>query len=91
MVAVPLAGHALLARSAGYGGTMPGMTTRIVLRGGSALGYYDGNIVTEQEYKRLNEDTGLRHTLRVQGGRWLNGLHGVTGMQFANTALGRLA
>ena len=57
-------------------------------RRGSALGYYDGNIVTEREYKRLNEDTGLRHTLQVQGGQWVNGLHGVTGMQFANTARG---
>ena len=28
-----LAGQALLARSAGFGGTMPGMTAKVVLRG----------------------------------------------------------
>ena len=32
MVAVPLAGQALLARSPGFGGTMPGMTTKVALR-----------------------------------------------------------
>ena len=29
MVAVPLAGQALLARSPGFGGTMPGMTAKV--------------------------------------------------------------
>ena len=35
MVAVPGPGQALLARSAGFGGTMPGMTAKIALRGGN--------------------------------------------------------
>ena len=32
MVAVPGPGQALMARSAGFGGTMPGMTAKIALR-----------------------------------------------------------
>ena len=55
--------------------------------GGQAIGYYDGTIVTPAEYSELNEDTGLRHTLRV-GRAWVNGIKGVTGMQFANTGRG---
>ena len=39
MVAVPLAGQALLARSAGFGGTMPGMTAKVVLRGRNQESY----------------------------------------------------
>ena len=39
MVAVPLAGQALLARSPGFGGTMPGMTTKIALRGRNQESY----------------------------------------------------
>ena len=39
MVAVPLAGQALLARSPGFGGTMPGMTTKIALRGRNQEAY----------------------------------------------------
>ena len=35
MVAVPGPGQALMARSAGFGGTMPGMTAKIALRGGN--------------------------------------------------------
>ena len=35
MVAVPSTAQALLARSAGFGGTMPGMTVKIALRGGN--------------------------------------------------------
>ena len=32
MVAVPGPGQALMARSSGFGGTMPGMTAKIALR-----------------------------------------------------------
>ena len=39
MVAVPLAGHALLARSSGFGGTMPGMTAKVALRGRNQEAY----------------------------------------------------
>ena len=35
MVAVPGPGQALLARSTGFGGTLPGMTAKIALRGGN--------------------------------------------------------
>ena len=35
MVAVPGPAQALMARSAGFGGTMPGMTAKIALRGGN--------------------------------------------------------
>ena len=35
MVAVPAPAQALLARSAGFGGTMPGMSVKIALRGGN--------------------------------------------------------
>jgi len=42
--------------------------------GGQAIGYYDGTIVTPAEYSELNEDTGLRHTLRV-GRAWVNGIN----------------
>ena len=35
MVAVPGPGQALMARSAGFGGTMPGMSAKIALRGGN--------------------------------------------------------
>ena len=54
---------------------------------GQAIGYYDGAEVSEQEYCELNEDTGLRHTLST-GRRWVNGIHGATGMQYANTSRG---
>ena len=37
MVAVPATAQALLARSAGFGGTMPGMTVKIALRGGAQI------------------------------------------------------
>ena len=39
MVAVPSTAQALLARSAGFGGTMPGMTVKIALRGGNQEAY----------------------------------------------------
>ena len=52
---------------------------------GMALGYYDGEEVTDQEFGELDECTGLRHTLEV-GGKMINGIHGVTGMQYANTS-----
>ena len=39
MVAVPLAGQALLARSSGLGGTMPGMTAKVALRGRNQEAY----------------------------------------------------
>ena len=51
------------------------------------IGFYDGEEVTPQGYHELDEYTGLRHTLEV-GGRMVNGLHGVTGMQYANTSRG---
>ena len=35
MVAVPGPAQALMARSAGFGGTMPGMSAKIALRGGN--------------------------------------------------------
>jgi len=54
---------------------------------GQAIGYYDGAEVNEQEYCKLNEDAGLRHTLSI-GRRWVNGIHGATGMQYANTSRG---
>ena len=52
---------------------------------GRELGYYDGEEVTLQEYNELDEYTGLRHTLEV-GGRMINGIHGATGLQYANTS-----
>ena len=39
MVEVPLAGQALLARSSGFGGTIPGMTTKVALRGRNQEAY----------------------------------------------------
>ena len=54
---------------------------------GREIGYYDGVEVTEQEYSELDEYTGLRHTLVVEG-KLVNGLHGVTGLQYANTSRG---
>ena len=53
---------------------------------GRPIAFYDGVVVSEEEYHRLNEETGLSHTLQTKTGRWVNGLNGVTGMQFANTA-----
>ena len=54
---------------------------------GREIGFYDGKVVTEREYTELDEYTGLRHTLEVEG-ELVNGLHGVTGMQYANTSRG---
>ena len=54
---------------------------------GREIGYYDGVEVTLQQYNNLDEYTGLRHTLEV-GGKMINGIHGVTGMQYANTSRG---
>ena len=52
---------------------------------GREIGYYDGEEVTHQEYCKLDEYTGLRHTLEIDG-KLVNGLHGVTGLQYANTS-----
>ena len=54
---------------------------------GREIGFYDGEVVTQREYTELDEYTGLRHTLEVEG-ELVNGLHGVTGMQYANTGRG---
>ena len=54
---------------------------------GRELGFYDGEVVTGEEYTELDVYTGLRHTLEVAG-NLVNGLHGVTGMQYANTSRG---
>ena len=54
---------------------------------GKEVGYYAGEEVTLQQYMELDEDTGLRHTLEI-GGKLVNGIHGVTGMQYANTSRG---
>ena len=43
--------------------------------------------MTLQQYNNLDEYMGLRHTLEV-GGKMINGIHGVTGMQYANTSRG---
>ena len=65
---------------------------------GREYSFYDGMQVTREEYVELDEFTGLRHTLEVggggrvvsglRGGTLINGLHGVTGMQYANTSRG---
>ena len=65
---------------------------------GREYSFYDGVQVTREEYVELDEFTGLRHTLEVggggrvvsglRGGTLINGLHGVTGMQYANTSRG---
>ena len=49
------------------------------------VGYYDGEEVSREQYTELDEDTGLRHTLEI-GGKMVNGIHGATGMQCANTS-----
>ena len=49
------------------------------------VGYYDGEEVSREQYTELDEDTGLRHTLEI-GGKMVNGIHGATGMQYANTS-----
>ena len=49
------------------------------------IGWYHGTPISKAQYFRLNEYTGLRHTLTIDG-QYVNGLHGVTGAQFANTA-----
>ena len=54
---------------------------------GREIGFYGGEVVTQREYTELDEYTGLRHTLEVEG-ELVNGLHGVTGMQYANTGRG---
>ena len=60
------------------------------------MGFYDGEVVTREEYVELDEYTGLRHTLEIggggravggmRGGTLVNGIKGVTGMQYANTS-----
>jgi hypothetical protein len=58
---------------------------------GREIGYYDGVEVSEREYGELDEYTGLRHTLEVGSrinSKMINGIHGVTGMQYANTSRG---
>ena len=65
---------------------------------GREVGFYDGEVVTREEYVELDEYTGLRHTLEIggggravhglRGGTLVNGIRGVTGMQYANTSRG---
>ena len=50
------------------------------------MGYHAGEEVSLRQYTELDEDTGLRHTLKI-GGRLLNSIHGVTDMQGAASAL----
>ena len=35
---------------------------------GREVGFYDGEVVTREEYVELDEYTGLRHTLEIGGG-----------------------
>jgi len=52
---------------------------------GQNIGWYDGQIITESQYHKLTEKTGLRHTLKASGSMYINGIHSNTGMQYANS------
>ena len=58
------------------------------------LGWYEGEEVTVDEWKGLGKREGREHTVRVSwagNGRTpcINGIDGVAGMQYLNTAYGR--
>ena len=52
---------------------------------GQNIGWYDGDNITEEQYCKLTEETGLRHTLEAPGNTYINGIHSRTGMQYANS------
>ena len=61
-------------------------------RSGERLGWYDGEEITAAQREMLGHMEGREHTIRVsprQGVPYINGIDGVTGMQYMNTGYGR--
>ena len=56
------------------------------------MGWYDGEEITAAQREMLGHMEGREHTIRVsprQGVPYINGIDGVTGMQYLNTGYGR--
>ena len=62
-----------------------GLYTTGTVQKGQNIGWYDGDNITEEQYCKLTEETGLRHTLEAPGNTYINGIHSRTGMQYANS------
>ena len=63
-------------------------------RAGERIGFYDGEEVTAEERMLLGRTEGKEHTVRLsrkQGVPYINGIDGVAGMQYINTAYGKEA
>ena len=76
MVAVPGPGQALMARSAGFGGTMPGMTAKIALRGGNQEAFRRwianrNDVITANGLDQLMDNSQMP-TLEAVGERFPN-------------------
>ena len=64
---------------------------------GERLGWYDGECITAEQWAKLGKYEGHEHTIRTSWARdkiggarsYMNGIDGVAGMQYINTAYGR--
>ena len=62
------------------------------------LGWYDGEEITAERWGRLGKHEGREHTIRTSWAskhttrtvQCMNGIDGVAGMQYINTAYGRV-
>jgi len=61
-------------------------------RAGQRLGWYDGDVVGADEWAAMGPGEGRDHTIRVGytgAAEWVNGVDGVAGMQYCDSAYGR--
>ena len=64
---------------------------------GDRIGWYDGERITAEQWEGLGRHEGREHTIRTSWARaktrneqsYVNGIDGVAGMQYINTAYGR--
>jgi len=85
--------HAVMASQFGWG-----VYAVCEYKAGERLGWYDGERMTAEQWAGLGSDEGYEHTVRTswagrqaRGGQqcYINGIDGVAGMQYINTAYGR--
>ena len=57
-------------------------------KAGQRVGWYEGDVVSKDEWAGLRVEEGREHTVRGLHG-WVNGIDGVAGMQYVDAAHGR--
>ena len=57
-------------------------------KAGQRVGWYEGDVVSKDEWGGLTGEEGREHTVRGMHG-WVNGIDGVAGMQYVDASHGR--